>query len=118
MKMLHTLWLGLLASFQLLAAPVPHRDSLHISLLPFFSSAAVFIAKERGYFSEQNLDVDFIHAGAAQNVALAVASGQADVGVTALTAGFYNLAGKGELKIIAGQYQEKKRLARSHLSGL
>ena len=108
MKMLHTVWLGLLVSFQLLAAPLPPRDSLQISLLPFFSSAAVFIAKERGYFSEQNLDVNFIHAGAAQNVALAVASGEADIGVTALTAGFYNLAGKGELKIIAGQYQEKK----------
>lgn len=108
MKIFHTVWLSLLVSFQLQATPLPHRDSLHVSLLPFFSSAAVFIAKEKGYFSEQNLDVDFIHAGAAQNVALAVASGEADIGVTALTAGFYNLAGKGELKIIAGQYQEKK----------
>ena len=98
----------LLLSFKLLAAPLPDQDSLRVSLLPFFSSAAVFIANERGYFREENLNVDFIHAGAAQNVALSVASGEADIGVTALTAGFYNLAGKGELSIIAGQYQEKK----------
>ncbi|WP_160174056.1 ABC transporter substrate-binding protein [Endozoicomonas montiporae] len=98
----------LLLSFKLLAAPVPNKDTIHLSLLPFFSSAAVFIAKEKGCFREENLDVEFIHAGAAQNVALSVASGEADIGVTALTAGFYNLAGKGELKIIAGQYQEKK----------
>ena len=108
MKKLCAVLLSLLVSFQILASPVKQPDSLRISLLPFFSSAAVFIAKEKGYFSEEHLDVEFIHAGAAQNVAIAVAAGDADIGVTALTAGFYNLAGKGELKIIAGQYQEKK----------
>jgi NitT/TauT family transport system substrate-binding protein len=36
-----------------------------------------------------------------------VVSGDAEFGVTGLTAGFYNLAGKGALKIIAGQSREQ-----------
>ena len=89
------------------AAQSGQTETIKVSLLPFFSSAPVFIAKEKGFFSDERLHVELVYTGAAQNVALSVASNQADIGVTALTAGFYNLAGRGELKIIAGQYQEK-----------
>src|SRR3546814_4369697 len=43
-----------------------------------------------------------------QAVAVAVASGDADFGITAFTGGFFNLAGKGALKVIAAQSREEK----------
>jgi NitT/TauT family transport system substrate-binding protein len=86
------------------AAPSQH---VRVAVLPFISSAPVFIAKERGYFEKEGLDVELARFDAAQPVALAVASGDADFGVTAFTAAFFNLAGKGALKVIAAQSREE-----------
>ena len=84
------------------------EKTLTIALLPFFSSSPVFIADDYDFFHDQGLKVQYLYMTSAQNVALAVATGEADVGVTGLTAGFLNLARKGKLKIIASQYQEKQ----------
>jgi len=43
----------------------------------------------------------------AAQVPLAVVSGDADLGVTAFTAGFFNLAAKGGLKVVAAQSAER-----------
>jgi NitT/TauT family transport system substrate-binding protein len=67
------------------------------------SSAPVFLAQSRGFFAAEGLDVELRFFQAAQPVAVAVASGDVELGVTGLTAGFYNLAGRGALEIIAGQ---------------
>jgi NitT/TauT family transport system substrate-binding protein len=67
------------------------------------SSAPVFLAQSRGFFAAEGLEVELRFFQAAQPVALAVASGDLDIGVTGLTAGFYNLAGRGALDILAGQ---------------
>ena len=40
-------------------------------------------------------------------IAVATASGDVDFGVTAFTAGLYNLAGKGTLKVIGGMSRER-----------
>jgi NitT/TauT family transport system substrate-binding protein len=74
-----------------------------VGVLPLVSSAPVFLAQSRGFFAAEGLAVDLRFFQAAQPVALAVASGDVEVGVTGLTAGFYNLAGRGALEIIAGQ---------------
>jgi NitT/TauT family transport system substrate-binding protein len=78
-----------------------------VALLPFISSAPVFIAKERGYFEAEGIAVELTKLTAAQNVAVAVAGGDADFGVTAFTGAFFNLAGKGALKVIAAQSREE-----------
>ena len=44
---------------------------------------------------------------AAQPIAVATVSGDIDIGVTGLTAGFYNLAAKGGLRIIGAQSREE-----------
>jgi len=44
---------------------------------------------------------------AAQPIAVATTSGDVDFGITAFTAGLYNLAGKGTLKVIGGMSREK-----------
>src|SRR5262249_49069831 len=80
---------------------------LHERLLKLASSGGVFIAAERGYFTGAGVDVELRFFDAAQPIAVAAVAGDVDIGVTGLTAGFYNLAGKGALRIIAGQSREE-----------
>ena len=78
-----------------------------VGVLRLSSSAPVFIAQDKGYFKEAGLDVELKFFDAAQPVAVATASGDVDFGATAFTAGLYNLAGKGVLKVIGGMSREK-----------
>src|SRR6478736_6275590 len=78
-----------------------------IGVLRLSSSAPVFIAQDKGYFREAGLDVELKFFDAAQPIAVATTSGDVDFGVTAFTAGLYNLAGKGVLKVIGGMSREK-----------
>jgi NitT/TauT family transport system substrate-binding protein len=87
------------------AQPAPARAK--VAVLPFISSAPIFLAKERGYFQAEGIEVELSLFNAAQAVAVAVASGDADFGVTAFTGAFFNLAGKGALKVIAAQSREE-----------
>jgi NitT/TauT family transport system substrate-binding protein len=79
---------------------------LRVGVLRLSSSGPVFIAQERGYFREAGLEVELKFFDAAQPIAVAVSSGDLDVGVTALTAGLFNLAHKGAIRILAGQSRE------------
>jgi NitT/TauT family transport system substrate-binding protein len=78
-----------------------------IGVLRLSSSAPVFIAQDKGYFKDAGLDVELKFFDAAQPIAVATASGDVDFGITAFTAGLYNLAGKGVLKVIGGMSREK-----------
>jgi len=95
---------ALAASF---AATALAAEKVSIAALAFVSSAPIFIAKDKGYFDAAGLDVEIKFFQAAQPVSVAVASGDADFGITGLTGGFYNLAAKGALKIIAAQSREE-----------
>lgn len=78
-----------------------------VGVLRLQSSAPVFIAQDKGYFREVGLDVELKFFDAAQPIAVATTSGDVDFGITAFTAGLYNLAGKGTLKVIGGMSREK-----------
>ena len=78
-----------------------------VGVLRLSSSAPVFIAQDKGYFRDADLDVELKFFDAAQPIAVATTSGDIDFGVTAFTAGLYNLAGKGTLKVIGGMSREK-----------
>jgi NitT/TauT family transport system substrate-binding protein len=82
-------------------------DKLTIGVLKLVSSGPIFLAQDKGYFKAEDLDAELKFFEAAQPVAVAVVSGDIDVGVTGLTGGFYNLAGKGGLKLIAAQSREE-----------
>lgn len=84
-------------------------DALHatVGVLRLSSSAPVFIALDKGYFRDAGLNIELKFFDAAQPIAVATASGAVDFGVTAFTAGLYNLAGKGALKVIGGMSREK-----------
>jgi len=83
-------------------------DKITIGALRFTSHSPSFIAYEKGYFKEEGLDVELKFFQAAQPIAVAIASGDIDFGVTALAGGFFSLADKGALKVIGGMMAEKK----------
>src|SRR4051812_34808308 len=101
-----------LAALALIAMPLHHAGAqaaqkAKVGVLRLSSSAPVFIAQDKGYFRDAGLDVELKFFDAAQPIAVAVTSGDVDFGVTAFTAGLYNLAGKGTLKVIGGMSRER-----------
>lgn len=101
-----------LGAFGVVSAPAPaHAETVKVGVLRYVSSGGLFLAVERGYFNAEGLDVELKFFEAAQPIAVAVVSGDTDFGVTALTGGFYNLAGKGALRLIGAQaYGEVKAM--------
>ncbi|CCE11864.1 putative ABC transporter, substrate-binding protein [Bradyrhizobium sp. STM 3843] len=89
------------------AAHADQMEKARIGVLRLSSSAPVFIAQDKGYFRDAGLEVELKFFDAAQPVAVATTTGDVDVGITAFTAGLYNLAGKGTLKIIAGMSRDR-----------
>ena len=79
---------------------------VRIGVLRLSSSGAVFIAKSRGYFADAGLDAELVFFDAAQPIALAAASGDIDIGVSAFTTALFTLARRGALSVIAGQSRE------------
>jgi len=82
-------------------------EKVSVAALAFVSSAPIFIAQDKGFYAAEGLEVEFKIMQAAAPVAVAVASGDAHFGITGLTGGFYNLAGKDGVRIIASQSREE-----------
>jgi NitT/TauT family transport system substrate-binding protein len=100
--------LVVLASLAELPSPTRAAEPLRLGLLHTLSPAPFYIAQERGYFRTEGIDLTFRFFEAAQPIAAAAVSGDVDVGVTALTGGFFNLAEKGTLKVIGGALHEQR----------
>jgi len=100
--------LSLAAAVLLIALPARAAEALRIGLLHTLSPAPLYIAMERGYFRDEGLDASFRFFESAQPIAAAAVSGDIDVGVTALTGGFFSLAGRGTLKVIGGALHEQR----------
>jgi NitT/TauT family transport system substrate-binding protein len=88
------------------AAAAARADNIKIGIGPVTASGPIFIAQDKGYFAAENLVAETISLDAAQSVAQGVVAGDLDFGATAATAAAYNLAAKGELKIIGGLGRE------------
>ncbi|MEA2770716.1 MAG: NitT/TauT family transport system substrate-binding protein [Acetobacteraceae bacterium] len=92
----------------LCASAAQAAEPLRLGLLHTLSPAPFYIAQERGYFRDEGIDLTFRFFEAAQPIAAAAVAGDVDVGVTALTGGFFNLAEKGTLKVVGGALHEQK----------
>ena len=93
------------------AMPLAHAtaaDAVRLGLLRTLSPAPFYMAQERGYFRDEGIELTFRFFEAAQPIAAAAVSNDIDIGVTALTGGFFNLAEKGILKVIGGGLHEEK----------
>src|SRR5262245_27751818 len=88
------------------ATPAAAADKVTAAVNRLSAGAPLYLAREKGYFAEEGLDVGLLHLTSSQAIGLAVAAGDAQFGMTAITAGIYTMAGKGALKMIAGGYEE------------
>ena len=84
------------------------QDLIKIGLLRLTSHSPSIIAEGKGYFANQNLKVEFVSFQAAQPMSVAIASGDVDFGVTAISASLLNLAQKDVVRIIGGALTETK----------
>ncbi len=84
------------------------NKKIKVGALRFTSHSGSFVAFERGYFSEAGLDVELKFFQAAQPMAVAIASGDIDYAVTAISGGLVSLANKGAIKVIGGALSEEK----------
>ena len=106
------------------AARAEGVDHVRVGILRLASSGGMFIAVDRGYFAPERIDPQLTYFDAAQPIAVAAASGDIDVGITAFTTGLFNLAGRGALSVVAGQSREARGfpliayLAATHGSGV
>ncbi|HZT52735.1 MAG TPA: ABC transporter substrate-binding protein [Stellaceae bacterium] len=81
-------------------------EPIKIGVVGVNAFAPIYVAQERGYFAAEGVPAELVYFDAAAPVAVATVSGSIDIGVAAVTAAFYNLAGQGELKIIAAAAHE------------
>lgn len=98
---------GTAAATALATPALAMNKKVKVGALRFTSHSASFIAYERGYFADAGLDVEFEFFQAAQPMAVAIASGDVDYAVTAISGGLVSLADKGAIKVIGGALSEE-----------
>ena len=98
--------IALTVVFSFFASATHAAEHVRIGVLKLSSAAPLFLAKDRGYFEQEGIDAELKFFDAAVPIAIAAVSGNIDVGFTGFTGAFYNLAGKGGLKVIAGTARE------------
>lgn len=81
-------------------------EPIKIGLLRVSASAPIYVAIERGYFAAEGLEPQLVYFESGPPIPAGLVAGDLDFGASALTGGFYNLAGRGALTIIAGLARE------------
>ncbi|WP_420333311.1 ABC transporter substrate-binding protein [Roseibium sp.] len=99
--------MGAAAATTLAAPAIAQNRKIVVGALRFTSHSGSFIALERGYFNDAGLDVELKFFQAAQPMAVAIASGDVDYAVTAVSGGLISLADKGAIKVIGGALSEE-----------
>jgi NitT/TauT family transport system substrate-binding protein len=95
-------------AWTLILPPAQAAAPVRLGLLHTLSPAPFYIAQERGYFRDAGIELAFTFFESAQPIAAAAVAGDIDVGVTALTGGFFALAATGALKIVGGGLHEQR----------
>jgi NitT/TauT family transport system substrate-binding protein len=103
-------WVAVLPLLALLAAIPAGAQAppkVKLGVLKLTSSAVLFLGVEKGYFREFGVEPELVYFQAAQPIAVALASGDVEVGATGLTAGLYNIvAGGVRIWIVADKGRE------------
>ena len=81
-------------------------EHIKIGALKSTNVAATYVAIDKGFFAKEGLDPELVTTETAQTTAVAAAASAIDFGTTSTSAGLFQLAGSGELKIISGFYDE------------
>lgn len=100
--------IGLVAAAAgLVAGGAMAADAVTIGATRLASQAPTFIAHDRGYFEDEGIDAEIAFFESAQPIAVAIASGDVDYGITAITGGLVNLAEKDAVRVIGGALVEE-----------
>ncbi|HLI21244.1 MAG TPA: ABC transporter substrate-binding protein [Stellaceae bacterium] len=81
-------------------------ETVKIGVLKVSACGPVFIAQEKGYFAKEGLSAELVPFDAPLMVPQGVLSGDLDFGMSANSAAFFNTAGNGAMRIIAGDGDE------------
>jgi NitT/TauT family transport system substrate-binding protein len=82
-------------------------QAVKLGVLKLTSSAVLFLGVEKGYFRQFGIEPELVYFQAAQPIAVALASGDLQIGATGLTAGLYNIvAGGVRIWIVADKGRE------------
>lgn len=81
-------------------------EDITLGALRLTSHSPTYIALERGYFADEGLDVELSFFESSAAMAVGVAGGDLDYGVTSISGGLMNLAQKGVIKVIGGALSE------------
>lgn len=100
--------LGAVSTMMSFGRPAHSATKVNLGVIRLASHAPSFIAFERGYYKDEDLEVELKFFEAAQPMAVAIASGDADYGVTAMSGGLISLAEKEAVKVIGGALTEEK----------
>ena len=81
-------------------------EDIKIGYIKVTALAPVMVAQGKGYFAAEGLNAELVPFDAPVPVAQAVVARAVDFGTTGPSVAFYNLAGQGELHILAGMARE------------
>jgi len=99
-------WLLALTLVLRAAAPVAAEETVKVGDLPALSTAAFYIAIEKGYFAERGLRIETEVFASAGKMTPALATGHIDVATGAPSAGLFNSMASGAgFKIVADKGQ-------------
>jgi NitT/TauT family transport system substrate-binding protein len=99
------LW-GLLFSF-FPSIPSWALTTVKVGVLRLSSTAPIFIGMDKGFFEAEGIKVEPVWFKAAAPIAVAMASGDIDVGATGLTAALYNSIAQGmKITVVADKGRE------------
>lgn len=81
-------------------------DMLKIGAGKTDAAAPVMIAVEKGYFAKEGLDASIVFTDQPQILPQAVMSGDVDFVIAGMVAAFFNVAGDGTMRMLAGNVNE------------
>jgi NitT/TauT family transport system substrate-binding protein len=90
-------------------APLNPRVAIKLGAIGAVSDAGIFIAQEKGYFTDEALDVELVSFKAAPQIFPAIATGEVQVSGSAVTPALFNAFARGiGMKLVADKGQVAK----------
>lgn len=90
------------------ASTAAAADHVKVGTTRLIGYVSVPVGLAHGYFQAEGIDVEQVYFDSAQPIAVAAASGDIDFGVAGPSAGFYNLAAQGQVKLVGASGGDAK----------